>query len=307
MSRKTQIILVALAALPGMAAGLWLVGGQGEARSKEAYREIKDMTGRVVQIPAEPRQILSLCSSATDTIVRIGEGEKIAAIDEYNRIIPGVTGATVIGKGSAISQEQILSLGIDLAFIWWYQDDAASLLKKLSVPTTRIRSGRAKEVPQMIRLVGECLNCSIPADNLANGVAEYVRTATIENAGSQKKRVYLELYGPFKTVGRDTYISDLIELAGAENIADEVSGSLLISAEQLIETAPDVILFVKGFETVKSIARRSGMAKMLAVQDERIYSMDRYWLVAGAGLPVAVENFRKFLIKNKASHNNSER
>ena len=297
MSRKTQIVLVAVATFLGLSASIWLAGIQRETHRKEAFREVRDMTDRIVQIPVRPQRILSLCSSATDTLVRIGDAEKIAAIDEYNRIIPGVTKAAIIGKGSAISQEQILSLDIDLAFIWWYQDDAANLLKELSVPTIRIRNGRAKEVPQMIRLVGKCLNRSIFADTLAYDVDEYVRTAAIENAGPLKKQqVYLELYGPFKTVGKDTYISDLIRLAGAANIADDVPGSMLISAERLIEADSDVILFVKGFETAESMAKRSGMTKMTAVQAERIYSIDRYWLVAGAGLPAAVENLHKLLV-----------
>ena len=299
-------MLVAVVTFLGMSASIWLASSQRETHSKGPYREVRDMTDRIVQIPVKPQRILSLCSSATDTLVRIGAAEKIAAIDEYNRIIPGVTEAVVIGKGSAISQEQILSLDVDLAFIWWYQDDAASLLEELSVPTTRIRNGRAKEVPQMIRLVGKCLNRSIFADNLAADVDEYVRTAAVENASHLKKqRVYLELYGPFKTVGKDTYISDLIKLAGYENIADDVSGSMLISAERLIESDPDVILFVKGFETAKSMAGRSGMAKMTAVRTERIYSIDRYWLVAGAGLPAAVENLHKLLAAD--SHHNLER
>lgn len=299
-------MLVAVVTFLGMSASVWLADSQRETHSKGNYREIRDMTGRAAQIPVKPQRILSLCSSATDTLVRIGAAEKIAAIDEYNRIIPGVTKAAVIGKGSAVSQEQILSLDVDLAFIWWYQDDAASLLKELSVPTIRIRNGRAKEVPQMIRLVGKCLNRSIFADNLAADVDEYVRTAAVENASHLKKqRVYLELYGPFKTVGKDTYISDLIKLAGYENIADDVSGSMLISAERLIESDPDVILFVKGFETAKSMAGRSGMAKMTAVRTERIYSIDRYWLVAGAGLPAAVENLHKLLAAD--SHHNLER
>ena len=306
MSRKVQIVLVAIATLLGMSTIVWLAASQKESPGKGACREVRDMTERIAHIPVEPRRILSLCSSATDTIVRLGEGVKITAIDEYNCIIPGVTEAAVIGKGSAVSREQILSLDIDLAFIWWYQGDAASLLKEFSIPTIRIHNGGAKEVPQMIRLIGQCLNRSLVADNLANDVAEYVRSVATENANLQRKQqVYLELYGPFRTVGKDTYISDLIELAGGKNIAADVSGSMLISTERLIKADPDVILFVKDFETVKSMARRSGMAKMTAVQTGRVYPVDRYWLVAGAGLPNAVENLQKRIVTE--SHHHIER
>ena len=254
------------------------------------------MTGRTVPIPVEPRRVLSLCSSVTDTAVRIGAAETLAAIDAYNRLIPDASKASIIGKGSAISQEDLLSLGIDLAFIWWYQDDAASLLERLSIPVIRIRSLRLKQVPAMIRLVGKCLNCTQRANNLADEVAGYVRTAAAERATPSTTPVYLELYGPLKTVGKATYIDDLIELAGGKNIADDASGSVLVSIERLIETDPEVILFVKGFATVESVAARSGMAKMTAVQTKCIYPVDRYWLVPGAGFPTAVENLRKLFL-----------
>ena len=85
------------------------------------------------------------------------------------------------------------------------------------------------------------------------------------------------------------------KLAGAVNIADKASGSMLISAEQLIKTDPDIILFVKGFETFESISDRSGMAKLSAIRNQKTYAIDRYRLVAGAGLPEAVEKLRTLL------------
>ena len=56
---------------------------------------------------------------------------------------------------------------VDLAFVWWYQDDAAAMLEDLAVPVVRIRSGRAAELPAMIRLIGDCVDCRQAAERAA--------------------------------------------------------------------------------------------------------------------------------------------
>ena len=298
MHRKAQILVTVVIAVIPIITALWIGRTQpGGRRNEEPSRVVTDMTGRMAHIPIQPRRILSLCTSATDTIVRLGVRDRLRAIDEYSRIVPGVKDVMVVGKGSAISQEQVIALEIDLAFLWWYQDDAANMLEELSVPVVRIRSGRAVEAPGMIRLIGLCPDCPHTAEGLAEDVIACIRTV---EAGSTEPgpNVYLELYGSFKTVGGDSYINDLIEFAGGKNIADDATGSVLLSPERLIRADPDVILFVKGFSSTSVFAQHGGMAYLSAVRAGRVYPIDRYWLVAGAGLPDAVENIHRVLVSN---------
>ena len=170
MTRKTQVILAVCISALVLVGAVWLAVRAADVPAKPAAtpdREVVDTTGRTVRVPADPQRILSLCTSASDTLVALGETGRLAAIDEYGRVVPGVEKAVVIGKGSAISREQVLALRIDLAFVWWYQDDAAAMLDGLGVPVVRIRTGRAAEVPAMIRLVGDCLNRQTAAEPLA--------------------------------------------------------------------------------------------------------------------------------------------
>lgn len=269
----------------------------GTVASKE-WREVEDCTGRKVKIPTDPKRVLSLCTSATDTILRLGGASQLAAIDEYSRVVPGASNVVVIGKGAGISQEQVLARGIDLALIWWYQEDVAGMLSGLGIPVVRIRCGRAGEVPHTIRLVGECLNKSDVAERLADDVNKQIHAMTVPRV-EVAPRIYLELYGPFKTIGRDSYLNDLIEYSGGRNIAENVSGSVLFSSEQLMRADPDVVLLVGGFTTPEALAQRSGMSSLKALKDNRVIEIDRYWLVAGAGFPEAVTHLRSTILKFK--------
>lgn len=51
-------------------------------------------------------------------------------------------------------------------------------------------------------------------------------------------KVFLELYGPYKTAGGQTYANDLLMLAGARNIAADSTGNVLFSPERLCAKTP---------------------------------------------------------------------
>ena len=97
-----------------------------------------------------------------------------------------------------MSRERIAALGIDLAFIWWYQDEVADLLARQSIPVVRLHASRAREVPAMMRLVATCLGTG--AEPLAGPVERFERSAR-DAAPGMGASVYVEMYGPFKDHG----------------------------------------------------------------------------------------------------------
>jgi len=272
-----------------------VLSGQKTSPHVARHRQITDMTGRPVQVPATPRRVLSLCTSATDTLLALGQRDLLAAIDEYSRVVPQSQSIPVIGKGSALSRERVVALGIDLALVWWYQDDAAALLQDLGIPVVRLGAARAAQIPAMVRLIGQCVNASEAAEPLARQLEDFLQAITPAPTAHAAPKVFLELYGPYKTAGRETYADDLLQLAGGRNIAAASTGPLLFSPEQLIAEDPEVILFVDEFANAAGLARRGGWSGLSAVQSGRILPIPRYWLVAGPGLPDAVGQLRRLL------------
>jgi iron complex transport system substrate-binding protein len=292
MNRKVQFFGLALVATVLLTVVLLLAtrdsgfGGRGGTS-----RAITDMTGQHVAIPALPHRILSLCTTATDTVLALGAKDSLAAIDEYGLVVPGTQKIPVVAKGSAVSRESVMAMKIDLAFIWWYQDDVAATLHDLSIPVVRIRSGRASELPATIRLVGQCVNAPDSAETLATKIETFLaRSAATLTANSPQ--VFLELNGPFKTMGGDTYTNDLLELAGLRNIAADAKGSVLLSAERLTQADPDAILVVGSSNDLTALVQRPGFSELRAVRQKRVFALDRYWLVAGPNLPQSVARIR---------------
>jgi len=264
----------------------------------DEFQIVTDVTGNYVQIPKYPERILSLTTSSTDIIIRLGETPRISGIDEYSRIVPGASNLTVLAKGSAISLEQIMARQIDLAFVWWYQDDIAKALTDLNVPVLRIQCNRAKDIPYLIRFIGKSLGISEKSELLAKDVSQKLQS--FENdliAKTNQPTVYMELYTPFKTYGRDSYLDDLIKLAGGKNIASDACGPILLSSEQLILKDPQVIILFDGFCTVEQFSKRTGLNTLSAIKNKKVHVIDRYYLVAGTGISESVKYLNQLIYK----------
>ncbi len=258
---------------------------------------VRDQAGKDVTIPVPPRAILSLCSSATDTLIRLGEKGRLAAIDEFSCVVPGAEDCPVFGKGGAISRERVVAGRIDLAFVWWFQDDAAHLLEDIGVPVVRLRTGRAGELSETIRLIGKCVNREEDAARLAQSLSDWA-AKNAPTPASNRPRVYIELYGPLKTIGKDSYTNDVIEMAGGENIAAGKSGRVLFSVEGLVQADPDVVLVVGEAAALQAAIQRPEMARLRAVREGRAFAVPPAWLIPGAELPVAVVKFRAIIHTN---------
>lgn len=256
------------------------------------------MSNRKVCIPDNPSRILSLSAMADNIIVKLGKSGKLAAIDQYGKIISGTERAEVVGKGSALSIEKILELKIDIAFIWWYQDDVASMLEKYSIPVVRLKSSRLDNYTKAVMLVGRCLKSEKAANALIKNFNKQLKTLSNTRADSAPK-VYLELYSPYKTAGKNSYANDLIEAAGGRNTAANVSGTVLLSAEEIILKSPQVILFIDGFGNPDEIMARPGFKTLPAVKQGRVYGINRKWLVAGVNPVEAVNEIKQIINHEK--------
>ena len=270
----------------------------GPGKKLTGFRTITDMSGRQVNIPDNPARILSLSAMADNIIVKLGLSGKLAAIDQYGKIIPGTEKAEIIGRGSALSIEKILELKVDIAFIWWYQDDVATMLKKYSIPVVRLKSCRLDNYSQTVMLIGRCLNAENAANTMIRNLNKQLKNLPKTKASNARK-IYLELYSPYKTAGKNSYANDLIEAAGGHNIAGNVSGTALLSAEEIILQSPEIILFINGFTSKDKIASRPGFKTLPAVKQGRIYGIDRKWLVAGGNPAEAVNKIRQTINKKE--------
>lgn len=220
-------------------------------------------------------KILSLCAVVNDILIRSGQVDKLTAIDQFGRIVPGTDKIPVIGRGATVSFEKIIELEITHVIAWEYQ---RYLNLPKGVETVLIPTVRMDNYPEIVKKI--CALAGVPriAETLIDEFREKTR---LESSTDKQPKVYVELYSPFKTAGKDSYINDLIQLAGGDNIAGGMKLSGSINIEQVIQKNPEIIIFIHGFGSKKEIANRPGFKSLPAVRNNRIYAMERKYFTAG--------------------------
>ena len=226
MNRNSGLVLVGVIAVLLLAATLWMAKHATEfsPRGEEHQaRVVADMTSRTVRIPKRPTRILSLCTSATDAIVALGAGDRLVAIDEFSRIVSGAETSGRRGQGRGHLARKGCRVG------------RRSRLRLVVSGRRRSNARRPWRVPSCGFAAFGRMNCPVKSGSSASASAaprppNYRRSELASSSPATSRRnpaiaSISRLYGPLKTVGRRTYIGDLLELAGGQNVAGDAAGA----------------------------------------------------------------------------------
>ncbi len=94
--------------------------------------------------------------------------------------------------------------------------------------------------------------------------------------------VYLEVDGPHKlyTVGSESFMADLVRLAGGRPLFDDVdSPYFVVDADEILRRDPDVILIDHPFQYKTGVAKREGWKEIAAVRDGHLYDVQDFDMV----------------------------
>jgi iron complex transport system substrate-binding protein len=118
----------------------------------------------------------------------------------------------------------------------------AGRLQELGIPHLRINTDALSDVPRVSRMLGLLTGHSRGADSVIAIFDSALARATIP-PGPRRPRVLLLVWEqPPMTIGRGSFLSELIERAGGENLfADVTTSSGVVSIEAVAARNPDLI------------------------------------------------------------------
>ncbi|MCK4443272.1 MAG: ABC transporter substrate-binding protein [Thermoplasmata archaeon] len=255
---------------------------------------IIDGIGRTVTIQSVPERIVSLASSATESLYALGAGSKVVGVDAWSNYPPEVRDKPCVGSGSAPNQEMIIGLEPDVLFAWPYSRDAVTSLEdKMAV--VYVDPGSVDDVLDTIRLIGLVTGKTSEAENLTAEMQSRIDNITNVTDGltrNQRPLVYYELGTPMKTTGPGTFTNELILMAGGINLAaDEPVRYPILNSEYIIEKNPDVIIVVSYGASVEDVKSRGGWQDIDAVKNDRIYKIDTNLVTSNPRLVLGLEQF----------------
>jgi iron complex transport system substrate-binding protein len=240
---------------------------QPRARGERVADDMGDTVG--VVIPA--RRVVSLVPATTELLFAIGAGSAVVGRTAWCDWPEAARNVPNMGDGIEPNLEAILARKPDLVVLYSSGQNVSAYrrLTELGIPTLRLRTDHLADVPRLARLLGRVTGHEAEADSLARNFDTELEGATAP-AGPDTTRVFFLAWDkPTMTVGRGSFLTELLEHAGAANVFDDVGGSsAVVSVEAVAARDPDVVLTL-GADAPKDLDRPEWHV-VAAVRDGRI-------------------------------------
>ena len=247
-----------------------------------ASRTLTDEMGRKVVVPDHPHRVISLMPSVTDTVFALGAGDDVVGISDYTKYPAAALTKPSVGDLIKPSIETILALHPDLVI--GYQPagpmEVTDQLERVGIPIFLVRHNALHGIAGImhsVETIGQALNRTSQADALVNRLQQRVDAVRARTKGLPAPRVFMPIwYDPITTIGKNAFITEVIEAAGGRSVTDDLSTEWpQISMEVVLERAPDALLLVRGGKTTLQVLQdRPGWSSMTAIKARRAYYVD---------------------------------
>ncbi|GHD57862.1 hypothetical protein GCM10017083_39860 [Thalassobaculum fulvum] len=239
---------------------------------------------------AEPKRVVALGGSITETVFALGLGDRLVAVDSTSLYPAEAQNLPNVGYMRALSAEPILALAPDLIMADADAGPAPVLeqVRSAGVPIAVVDKATAVEqVPDKIRQVAATLGVPGAGEALADTLAPSVaRLTAAAQALPDKPRVLFLLSigrGAPLAAGTGTAAAGIIAAAGGIYAIDGYAGYKPISPEAAVAAAPDVVLVTTRTADLlggpEAILARPDVRPTPAGRDRRLVVMDALLLL----------------------------
>ncbi|HEY3170570.1 MAG TPA: helical backbone metal receptor [Thermoanaerobaculia bacterium] len=168
-----------------------------------------------------PARIVSLCPSITETLVAIGGLSRLVAATRFCVRPQGLLwGLPRIGGTKNPDVRRILDLSPDLVFANEEENrrEDVEALRAAGIDVDVSFPRRVADVPRAIRAWGKRLDTEAESEALASRIETELAILEEEPAEGTFRYAYWIWRNPWMTVSDDTYVADLLRLAGGANV-----------------------------------------------------------------------------------------
>jgi iron complex transport system substrate-binding protein len=237
---------------------------------------------------APPRRIVALAPSAAEILYALGAADRVVGVSDFAADLPESKGKTRLG-GFVPDLERIASLSPDLAVASRDGTDrrAAERVAALGIRVVVTDATSLAGVYADVRRVGAALGRIPEAERLVAAMEHRVAAARVRSPVRRRPGRWsaLALIWPDPPVvaGPATFIGDLLEKAGLENVVPASAGEWpRVSHETLVVWNPRFLLRPETAENAAAFsaafARGSRWRLLPAVRDGRVVVLPGAWL-----------------------------
>jgi len=260
---------------------------------------VTDALGREITFEEVPERIISAAPANTETVFALGLGEKVIGVTDWcdwpSEMVSMRDNGTIesVGDYWGPNIERIINLEPDLVVLSEGVPSHGQVAEQLGHMGIKCfvtwKGENLTEIYQNIETLGEICDRIDAASDLIESMKDRVDAVENAIAGQSPITMFHAVWlTPVFTCGGDTFVSEVITLAGGENIFADLNGWPTVSIEQIVASQPQVItitatmMFSNPEDIIQMLeddplwsevpAVQNGMVYILLDQGENIFS-----------------------------------
>jgi iron complex transport system substrate-binding protein len=223
-----------------------------------AYREVTDELSRSIRIPQPLHRVVSLAPSLTETVYALGLQDLLVGDTDYCDFPPEARNKQKVGGTINPSLEAIAALHPDLVLVTKSLNrlDTVNSLADLGIPSYSTDPHTVDDIISSTQRLADVLGAPDAGNTLAKDLEHRLADTQQRVAALAPRRVFFIVWNePLISIGKDTFIADALQHAGAVSIVDSSQSWPQINLEEVVRLQPEFLVFADSHaETVPTSA-----------------------------------------------------
>ncbi|MFC4048418.1 ABC transporter substrate-binding protein [Actinomadura syzygii] len=276
---RSFVAVMAIGAV--LAAGACGGGDDGSEKGGSGGKTVTVQAANgAVTVPANPKRIVSLSPTHTETLFAIGAGKQVVAADDYSNYPPNAPRTKL--SGFKPNAEAVIAYKPDLVVVSDDLNGIVKALEKVKVPVLfEPAASKLDEVYDEINDLGQATGHTAEATKVVTGMRTTIEQTVAASSKAKGLTYYHELDNQLHSVTSSTFVGQVYGMFGLRNIADEADkasgGYPHLSREYVLKEDPDLIFLADTKccgQNAAALAKRPGWSVLDAVKNKGVVELD---------------------------------
>ena len=223
-----------------------VAGFLGCDRPEATVALARDDFGQAVSVDRVPARIVSLNPATTEILFTIGAGSRLVGRSTYDLWPDSARFVPALGDAIRPNVEVVLATRPDLVILYASEDNRgpAERFRAAGVSTLSLKIDHISDFRRATALLGVIMRDSARAQVVIDSVYRSLERVRVSSAALPHPSVFWHIWdAPLITIGRGSFMNELIDIAGGRNIYADIAGpSSSVSLEDVAKRNPDFIL-----------------------------------------------------------------
>ena len=236
-----------------------------------------DAFGDTLRFDHARRRIVSLSPVSTEVLFALGAGSRVVGRTHWDLYPAEAIAVADVGNGIQPNVEAILGVHPDLVVLYASEGNrsAATRLRSAGIATLALHMDRIADLRHVALQLARAVGDSAAGVTLADSVQRTLdRARWLHGPSSWSPRVFWFIWeSPLYTIGRGSFLSELVDIAGARNIfADLQQAAPQVTLEEVVKRNPDFV--ITGPENARRMRSSAIWQAVPAVRSGRVLIVD---------------------------------